>query len=399
MKQVISYWKCQGKGGVFFLYLLSFLLCGCVEEFEPETEFFESILVVEAVITDEMKQQEVVLTKTFRFEDNGPEPEQNAKVRIIEDESNVYVFSEIEPGRYLSVDFFEATPGKEYTLIIETLDGTKYSSDSTIATGVKSVLDNLYPVETTNDGNVEGISIRVDSFDPTGNAGYYRFEYEETYKIIAPRWAASEAIIGGPGGIQFIPREEEEQTCYATRLSNSTILANTTTLSENQISGLEVRFLSRNDYIIAQRYSILVRQFSTSREAFSYYRSLNEIAGSESIFSENQPGFIESNIKIDNDDSKKVIGYFDISSVASKRIFFNHDDFYPNDFPPVYPVNCTPFTVDGEQLEIGLRNKEIQYISTDDPVIVPMQPFRVVARACGDCTLLGSNIVPDFWQE
>ncbi|KKL72442.1 hypothetical protein LCGC14_2084850, partial [marine sediment metagenome] len=86
-------------------------------------------------------------------------------------------------------------------------------------------------------------------------------------------------------------------------------------------------------------------------------------------------------------------------SVASKRIFFNHDDFYPEDFPPVYPVDCTPFTVDGEQLGIGLRNKEIQYISTDDPVIVPMQPFRVVARACGDCTLLGSNIVPDFWEE
>ena len=26
-------------------------------------------------------------------------------------------------------------------------------------------------------------------------------------------------------------------------------------------------------------------------------------------------------------------------------------------------------------------------------------PYNLVLRACGDCTVLGSNIIPDFWEE
>ncbi len=30
---------------------------------------------------------------------------------------------------------------------------------------------------------------------------------------------------------------------------------------------------------------------------------------------------------------------------------------------------------------------------------ITIAPFIMVTRPCGDCTALGSNIVPDFWEE
>ena len=54
------------------------LVIGCIEEIDFETETFESALVIEATITNELGDQEIVLSRTFRFEEDGPVPESGA---------------------------------------------------------------------------------------------------------------------------------------------------------------------------------------------------------------------------------------------------------------------------------------------------------------------------------
>ncbi|HDZ14222.1 MAG TPA: DUF4249 domain-containing protein, partial [Pricia sp.] len=237
----------------FVFITLSFLLSGCLEEFEPETNSFESILVVEAVITDEVKPQEILLNQTFRFEEQGPRPEQNAIVQIVEDGATNYTFTEVEPGRYVSNENFGATSGIDYELVINTMDGTTYRSDAASLSGANASLDDLDIVKTMNRDKVDGVSLRVNSFNASDNSGYYRLEYEETYNIIAPRWTLSDAVYVN-GGLVFQQRTEEQRTCYATKVSNSSILVNTNVLEENSISGFQVRFIARDDFIIAHRY-------------------------------------------------------------------------------------------------------------------------------------------------
>ena len=82
----------------------------CVEEFEPETEIFESALIVEATITNEEKRQQVLVSRTFRLEEDGPTPESSAVVRITDDQQGNYTFDEVEPGTYLSTEPFRALP-------------------------------------------------------------------------------------------------------------------------------------------------------------------------------------------------------------------------------------------------------------------------------------------------
>ena len=66
----------------FIIAFISLLTFSCIEEIEFETETFESALVIEATITNEMKVHEILLSRTFRFEEDGPMPESGASVTI-----------------------------------------------------------------------------------------------------------------------------------------------------------------------------------------------------------------------------------------------------------------------------------------------------------------------------
>ena len=390
------YRKYRRKQGVYLLFILSLLHSGCVEEFQPDTEFFESALVVESVVTDEVRPQEIVLSRTFRFEENDPRPEQNAKVSIIDNDEIEYAFTEVEPGRYHSTDAFGAMPKKEYRLSIETDDGTRYNSDASKLTGTADI-EEVYAVPATNQKNEQGVSLRIDTFDPTGNSRYYRFDYEETYKIIAPKWVPVDAVVDD-GIVSFQPKTREQQTCYNTVLSSTISLASTNGLDEDRLTGFPIRFIEKDNFIIAHRYSILVHQYVISPEAFRYYNYLADLSTSGSIFSESQPGFLAGNIFSDTS-GEKVLGYFEISAATSKRIFFDHRDLFPDDFSLSYPNSCELAKPEFEVAKSLLESGDAKFFGYNEEPGQFEGPYTLVSRICGDCTVLGDNVVPDFWEE
>ena len=174
------------------------LVTSCVEEIPLETENFESILIIEATITNEFKKQEILLSRSFKF-DSIPEKESNAAVKVNDDTANTYIFTEAEPGVYKSQTTFAAQPNRNYSLSILTSDGREYGSTNKQLTQSTSI-DNLYVERDFNENCNEGVSVYLDSYDPTGNSKYYRHEYEETYKIIAPLYSPRELI---SNGVQF----------------------------------------------------------------------------------------------------------------------------------------------------------------------------------------------------
>ncbi|TXN35550.1 DUF4249 domain-containing protein [Flagellimonas hymeniacidonis] len=385
---------------ITFLILLTNMLSGCVESFDAATEDFESVLVIDALITNEVKHQEINLSRTFRFEEEKAGSESNALVKVVDDMQNEFIFEENNPGQYVSVSMFAAQPNVNYQLSITTSEGSIYESTPEVLPK-NTPIDDLYASMETNDQNVEGVAILVDTYDPEGESQYYRFDYEETYKIVAPFWNPLELIIENEERlfIRPVPRAQEEQVCYNTVNSVNIILGDTSGFSEDRLNRFEVRFLARDNYIIGHRYSILVRQYVISREAHIYYETLNEFSGLESIFSENQPGFFNGNISPKNDSKEKVVGFFDVSSVDEKRIFFDHKDFFPEDLVPAFPFDCPITTPTGIEFINGVRFETTEYWANHSPEDASEGFFKVVPRICGDCTVLGSNIVPDFWIE
>ncbi len=390
------------------------LLSGCVEEFIPETIVFEDLLVVEATITDEFKFQEVKLSRTFQFEQELTF-ESEADVKIIDSNQNVYQFNETEPGKYISTNMFSIQPSISYTLKIITKNNRSYSSTSSqLPSNTAQITDVSYQ-RTTNSDGIDGIDILVDSFDPSINASYYRYEYEETYVIAPPFWSPHEAVIlsdSPPFIVDFTQRTENERICFNTISSNSIVQTQTNGLMENRITKFPIRFIAQNASIIRDRYSILVKQHVQSLEAYTYYQTLSDFSNSESVFSENQPGFIEGNIFSEIDSNEKVIGFFEINSVSSKRLFFNYRDVFPNENKPPFFAECidleSPLLTDANNLNFSplidqLNSGEYEIFDlnfeffTDE--LDPIRPFILINRECSDCTVFGTNVKPDFWID
>jgi len=415
----------------FYLALL-LLSAGCIDEVAVETldpvRFsLEDVLVVDARITNESKRQRIVLSRPSMLSaDSAYAGVSGAAVTISSSGGDTFNFDEMEPGLYLSTGIFAALEDVEYTLEIELANGQQYLSQPAFR-GPESSIDRIYAQRELSNLGVEGISIYVDSSNPDPRADRYRYEYEETYKIIAPNWTASEFEILSDGSeigvfpdVRLVPRAQEERVCYNTVASTEILLSNGLETEAGELRGNLIRFLGNDNPVISHRYSILVKQYLQSPEAFSFYTSLRNFSSSDNVFNQIQPGLLEGNIGAVNDPDAIVLGYFEVTSVTEKRFFFNYEDFYPGEpLPPYFgTVNCDrvfaprlynperdgPSPPDECGATQGLTELiELElveyYLDNTEPPGLCEGPYCITQRACGDCTVLGSNIVPDFWEE
>ncbi len=397
---------------------IGLLVIACVEEFDFESITFKSSLVVEATITDEYKKHEVLLSRTFDLKEEGPKPEINSEIKILDDIGNIYNFKEADSGRYVSLNKFSAIPNTSYKLQIKTSNGTLYESNE-IQLSSNTQEFNIYASRGINEEGVDGVTIYVNSFDATGSSKYYRYKYEETYKIIAPYWSPLDAF-----GVSMLPtrdetplhevytlpRTKEEQTCFNTLYSDKILQTETTLLSEDRVSDYPIRFIAKDDFIITHRYTILIDQIIQSYDSYNYYKTLNDISSSKSLFSQLQPGFVYGNLKSITNENEQVIGFFDVASSKSKRLFFNFEDFFPTEAKPPYVVSCNLIAPDLDDRSL-FGNPEfsplikllmfdgLKFVDFNDTINNPNNPYWIVKKECGDCTNLGTNIVPDFWAD
>ena len=388
-----------------YIYILcfAFFLQTCNEPFNIQSIEFKDALVVEATLTNEVKTQIVKLSRTINLEADGTNPEQGAMVSITDEANNTFTFQETSSGTYESVSPFAALENSSYTLSVVTSNGRTYSSTPERITG-NSTFGDINAIKETNEVGVKGVSIKVNSTDPENKAKHYRYEYEETFQIIAPFWTPWKGEIISdvpPFEVELKLRTQEERVCYKTIPSNSIIQTETIGLSENSVQNFEVRFLTQSDFLTPHRYSILIKQLVQSEEAYAYYNTLQKFSSVDDPFSQNQPGTLVGNITSNNDADELVIGYFEVTSVTEKRIFLEHDDFFDERFDAFddcetdSPPLTDPLNSSNSPLINGVKLNKFVIINEE---ILPSR-FIVIPRRCTDCTALGSNIKPSFWVD
>lgn len=372
-------------------------LSGCTEQYAFQDQNFESALIVEATITNELKHQEINISRARPLNDTIKKIESGAKVMVVDNENNEFHFSE-KDGKYVSENEFKVEPDKKYQLKIIAASGKSYvSSQETLTT--QNTID-LEAVATEKEGQ-QGAQITVKSFDPTNTSKYYRYEYEETYKIVTP-FITTERIELVPYlnsfQMKIVPANPDTHICYSTKNSTGIIQVNTTNLSEDRVN-FPIRFINATDYMLANRYSIQVSQYTQNHFAFDYYFTSKKMSDSGELLSPNQPGYIVGNVKSTADPSEKVIGFFEVASVSKKRIFFNSKDLFPSLDPTAYFMQCKadllPFGVI-EQDNYNVVKTHV-YIGVG-PGMAPAA-FYMVAKECGDCTSFSSNVIPSFWEN
>jgi len=382
--------------------LMIFSIVSCTEPYALQSNTYESALVVEAVLTNEAKQHEVKLTKTYRLEENENEVETGAVVKIYGDDGSVQDFEEID-GIYKSTNIFQAIAGVKYKLTIETSNGNNYVSNLETLTTV-TPLEEITASAVTNNG-VRGVEIAANSYDPLNTSKYYRYTYEETYKVIVPRWSPNKLTFTSDNEIIISLRDDPQtRTCYTTNKSNNIILASTIEMTEDRVTNFPVKFIPQNNYSIANRYSILVKQYVESFNSYNFYRILKSFSNSGNVLSQIQPGFIYGNIQCTNNPNEKVIGIFNVASVSSKRIFFNYEEIFPGELFPDYLDTCDIKEFDSScfgpscaangfySLKSNYMSGKLVYYASEGVI------FKMVKPVCGDCTTFSSNVIPAFWE-
>nr|WP_199000509.1 DUF4249 domain-containing protein [Flavobacterium sp. ASV13] len=404
---------------LFNRFLVTIILAsvlGCTTPYQYQTNGFEDAIVIEATITDQYKNQEIKLSRTYKLEEKTPTFESKAIVFVTDDIGNKYDFKE-NGELYVSLNQFQASPDRQYQLHIRTSNGRSYIS-TTEKLPQKTQIDKLQAKAITKNSQL-GIEITVNSYDPTNNSKYYKYEYEETYKVVAPKWYYQKAVpvFFAPGSnpkgqVVFEDRKTEARICFLNQKSKELILTNTNQLSEDKVTDFPVRFISSKDPIIRNRYSILVKQYIQSLAAHTFYETLKEISNTGSILSQTQPGFFFGNINPVDNPGEKVIGYFDVSSYSEKRLFFNFTDLLSGQPIPEYQYNCPAPIPESESkdylytycfgqspdckgnLILDLLNSGTRTYFPDESGDYILYPIE-----CGDCTSFSSNIKPSFWID
>lgn len=381
----------------YFSLLLAALVLSCVEPFEIDKDSHDSVLVVEATITDEYKHQVIKLSRSYKLIEKVPAPASNAEVIIESSNGEEYLFSETGLGLYRSIEEFAAQPNVKYQLKIITSEGETYISDETVLAQGANIED-LYAERILSNEEKDGIAILVDTEESGSGSGYFRFNFEETYKIVTPLSRSKELVAPAPPavGLSLVDKEENTDVCYNTTFSNRIILSNTTDLTGEKFEGFLVNFINSSHPSLDHRYSILVSQYALSQEGYHYLETLQEMLGSGNLFSQIQPGFLNGNIHSAENSDEKVIGFFNVSSVDQERIFFDHEDFFDpiEEEGPTFDETCLPMNLSLKETSSRVYNGSVQYYSWN-----AIEGYKVVRRGCVDCRVFGTTKKPEFWVD
>jgi uncharacterized protein YneR len=147
---------------------------GCKEPYDPSLETgAQDFLIVEGFINTEGVTS-IQLSRSLKLAEAGfIKPENGASLQIEGDDNTAYPLIFREKGLYQSAEL-DLEPGNKYRLRIRTSGGSEYLSDYSESRPSPDM-------EVTWDQQADGIRVYANAEDPTGQAKYYQWTYEETF--------------------------------------------------------------------------------------------------------------------------------------------------------------------------------------------------------------------------
>jgi hypothetical protein len=307
-------------------------------------------------------------------------------VTVSDDMGNDYNLSETTQGTYIPDPSFQGVVGRSYTLHVNsgpTRNNVNYVSTPVLLKPVPPI-DTVYyerqVLASASDGypSQEGCQIYLATHDPENKCRFYRWEFEETWEFSLP---------------YIVPNSH----CWTTQYSTNINIKNTSSLSEDKIVKFPLNFVTNNTDRLKEKYSILVKQYSLNEEEYSYWEKLQNTIEQVGSLYDMTPESIPSNILCIERPEEKVLGYFSVSGVKSKRIFIK-DQFR----------GIVDLYTDCENAVIGPVEDPVPgnlTLGVNAWVIIdhrePPPPYRIITfiKGCADCTSRGTTVEPDFWKD
>ncbi|MCF2495167.1 DUF4249 domain-containing protein [Dyadobacter sp. CY22] len=301
------------QSAVFLASIL--VIYGCIEPFSPpEVTNTESFLVVDGFLNVGSDTSRIALRNTQNTnDDTRPVVEGGARISVDAESGEKYEFEEKGQGVYLlpPVNFNMTT---KYRLHIRRSNGREYLSDYVVVTQTPPIDSLTYKLDLRRNAMI----IYVNTHDPANNTRFYRWKFEETFEY---KSAYFSGLVRDTEAGEIIPRRDDISTCWNTLESRDIKLGSTIKLNQDIIKDLPINIIDISTNKLFIKYSILVRQYALSREAFEYWTDLSKTTqGTGSLF-DPQPSQVTGNIKNTGDPKELVFGYFSAVTEQKQRIF------------------------------------------------------------------------------
>lgn len=375
-------------------YIGYLLLCfgSCVYPFRPEISENQELMVINGKITNLPGDHYVEVSSASPFYDPGFRPFSNCVVRVEDEHGEGITYEEYEPGRYRAyLDESFLGINKVYKLYVFTEDGKEYQSEYDTLTACPPV-DSLYfseVIEPTEDPEIsyEGLQFYLDFKGESWHTKYYMWELEESFEYHSPY--DIDYTWDGWGNVhEFIPPIDTLHICYKTLSVPKLYTVSTRYLVANEIRHFPLNYVSERLPYLKYRYSLLVRQYSLTQDAFRYWEKLRAQQEEAGGLYETQPVASDGNMYNVNDEGEQVLGYFYASQVHEKLIFVKHPYLYTDYF-------CRLATIDRDGLADSYWDVWMYLASLSN--IRPEWEWGISKRECFDCRLRGGKTTPPYY--
>ena len=394
------------------LFLVAALIT-CIDPYYPHLSGYDSLLVVDGLITNENSSYTVRLSRTRQDNNANTIMISNATVYITDNEANTTYLQNNGTGIYKTDSLkFIGTLGRSYVLHILTNDDKEYESAPCFMYSVPDI-DSIYFAKheelgtNWSEGNT-GILISLDS-EPGDETQFYRWGFEETWRFKVP--SPARYIYINEKTIHEI--SDVKEFCWKNRKSDEILIHAVHPGQKNYIEGEPISFITtkKSDRLTLQ-YSILVKQYSLSEKEYNFWSDLQLVNESGGDIFESHPYSVTGNMHNINNPEERVLGYFQVSAVKQKRKNISYNDIAGMDLPTyTYPCEIIarnpsdyppPFNTTFDELYKLFCVDQHKYAFVE-PIYYPgtFSLYKLVftAKECANCELTGTRTKPDFWDN
>jgi hypothetical protein len=412
-----------GKKTVAYLSLIIlFIFTTCIDPYTPRLTGYESLLVVEGLVTNENSSYSVRLSRTFQEQNTTPVIVSDATVSVKDDIGNEHFLKYSGSGIYKSDSLaFRGVTGRSYVLHILTNDKDEYESEPCLMQSVPGI-DSIYFAKEQvliNSGteSQDGVQIYLDSKSSDNNL-FYRWTYTETWKFKVPNPKLFDYIHNPdkPNAPLITPVEDIKETGWKNHQSDEILVKSISEQHTDRIVKQPVEFIAPDisDRLILQ-YSILIKQYSISKKEYDFWNNLKQVTETGGDIFAKQPYAVISNIHSLKNPGERVLGFFQISAVTQKRKNIAHRDvalmglhfysypcktwqFKPGDFDT--RCMCPPKTWDDVYWYLSIASDYTFvrpiYQGLGDSILMELEFTR---PECANSELTGTRKKPDYWDE
>lgn len=372
------------KYGVLFL-ILTLVAAGCIDPFNPSDANKDGkYLVIGGFLNTGGDTSFITLTRTQGLSAReAPTTVPGAVVKVVGDKGTTYTFTASGNGKYYLTP--RTFPVTEKFMLSVSLGNKSYASEYVPVKqtpDIDSVSWKMYQSE----GKMNFV---VNTHDATGNTRFYRWKIEETYQYQS---AYTSPLIVKNGKLEY--RSEYLTTCWKTDLPGNILISTSAKLTNDVIRNYPVVTILNSSNKLLVKYSLLVRQYALTQEAYEYWDQLAKSTETTGGIFDPQPSVLTGNFHCVSNKDELVFGFFSAVSEKKKRLTVTPGD-YKSWYPGTFPACPTP--------PDSLEFKDIVHLTDDAGMIIgsiddpPPALYLIVPPYCADCRKMGGTLTKPSW--